>query len=200
MSKTEKASQIRKFTTGQVSGIASVGHQSLRNYVKQFPEFFSDTAKQHKQGRRWSLDDVAMVRGIAALYHERTGTAKIRELLAGGWRLYDNEAWVKELQSKLIEMTLMAYADSEEISRQAVAAIDDLQGKSGMAEWNVKAFQALWITVHDLVEEVKAIKQVEGITGKVELKLGRRWHGNPPDLYQIVPLHGTPKDYKFTDV
>jgi hypothetical protein len=199
MSNLEKITKSRKFTTGQVSGFTMVGRQSLYRYVRDFPEFFTETAKQHKQGRRWELDDLVIVQSIRMLYHERMGKEKIRELIKGGWKLCDNQPWTRELQSRLIEATFTAYAEAEEISKQAVAAIDDLENKTFFVEWNLEAFQKLWISVQDLIDEVETIEHVECITGKVKSQMGVRWHGKPPILYELVPLAGNLKDYKVVE-
>lgn len=189
----------RTYTTGQMSGISGLHRQTLYRYVRDFGEYFTETARQHKQGRRWEFSDVEVARAIRGLYHEGASKEKIKGMLKGGYRLADNEAWTRELQSKLIEIAFAANANADDISRQAIAAINDLENKTFFVEWNLKAFQELWITVHDLIDEVEAIEHLESITGKVKRSVGKKYHGKPPILYELVPLAGNLKDYKVVE-
>ncbi len=198
MSNVEKNLKIRKFTTGQVSGFTMVGRQSLYRYVRDFPEFFTETAKQHRQGRRWELDDLTIVQSIRMLYHERRGTEKIRELSKGGWQLSDNQSWTRELQSRLIEATFAAYADAEEISKKALNAIEELKLFTGVAKYNNEEFAALWIKVMDLQEEFRVWEQELKITGRVHKAAKRKWWGKPPVLY-LAPVEGSLNDYKIAN-
>jgi hypothetical protein len=195
MSKFKNEGQKWQFTTGQISGMTLLGASSLYRYVRDFPEFFSPTAKQHIKSRRWTQKDLEMLHSIRCLYHERTGKEKIREMIAGGWRLQDNQAWTRELQSRLIEMTLAAYADAKEISKQAINAIDDLQTKTLVAEYNNEQFSKLWILVMDLQDEWRALEYEMKLRGRVRKSFKPRWHGEPPTLY-LAPVEGSLKDFK----
>jgi hypothetical protein len=198
MSNMEKEGKKRKFTTGEIRGITLVGASSLYRYVRDFPKFFSFTAKQHIKGRRWNQEDLEMIHAIRSLYHDRTGKEKIREMIKGGWRLQDNEAWTRELQSRLIEMTYAAYADAKEISKQAINAIDDLQMKTSVAEYNNEQFSKLWILVMDLQDEWRALEYEMEIRGRVRKSFKPRWHGEPPTLY-LTPVEGSLKEFKVED-
>jgi hypothetical protein len=116
-------------------------------------------------------------------------------MIAGGWRLQDNQAWTRELQSRLIEMTLAAYADAKEISKQAINAIDDLQTKTLVAEYNNEQFSKLWILVMDLQDEWRALEYEMKLRGRVRKSFKPRWHGEPPTLY-LAPVEGSLKDFK----
>jgi len=112
-------------TTGQISGLTLLSLASLHRYVKEFPEFFSSTAKQHKRGRRWTQSDLEMVVAIRNLYHEHAGSEKIRAKLAGGWRAQDDLAYKRELLSRLVEAAMTSAADSKKIVAEAQKLIKD---------------------------------------------------------------------------
>jgi len=199
MSNGEKIAKSHTFTTGQISGITRIGRQSLYRYVRDFPDFFSQTVRQHKQGRRWTQDDLNMIEAIRCLYHERTGEQRIKEIIKGGWRLADNQAWTRELQSRLIEMTFAANAEADEISKQAIDAINDLQIKTLVAEGNNKEFAALWILVKDIQAEWRELESELRITGRIRRKSNiKKWYGEPPVLY-LAPV-GTLNKYKPEDI
>jgi DNA-binding transcriptional MerR regulator len=188
----------RTFTTGQMSGLTGIGRQSLYRYVKIYGEFFSETARQHKQGRRWTHDDILVASAIRALHHEKLGEKNIREKLKSGWKLSDNEAWSKELQSRLIDTVLEAYAHAEEISRQAIAAINDLELKTQVAEYNNKTFAELWIGFKDLQEEYRILELELRKRGMVPRQIKQRWYGEIPVLY-LAPVKGSLKDFKVEE-
>lgn len=195
-SKSEKP--IRTFTTGQVSGITQVGRQSLYRYVKEFGEFFSKTATQHKQGRRWTQMDIETIHAIRCLYHDHTGTEAIREMIKGGWKLTDNEAWSRELQSRLIEMVIEANTNAEIISRQAINAINDLQSKTDVVEANQKVFADLWLQVQDLKAEWEALEGELLIKGRMSKKYKPRYRQKPPQLF-LMPVSGKLSEFKVVD-
>jgi len=114
-------------TTGQISGLTMVGYMSLYRYVRDFPEFFSPPARQHKRGRRWTVADLELVQGIRYLYHERKGKNNIRQMLKDGWRPEANSAYHFETLTRLIEATLAVSEDAKRIVKDAQRAIDDVK-------------------------------------------------------------------------
>jgi DNA-binding transcriptional MerR regulator len=76
----------RTFTTGQVSGITWLTQQALYKYTQEFPHYFSETATQHKKGRRWTSSDLKTIQAIRTLKHSRLGHVKIAGALAAGYR------------------------------------------------------------------------------------------------------------------
>jgi hypothetical protein len=178
-----KSKPERVFTTGQISGISGLGRQCLYRYVKDFGEFFSDTARQHKQGRRWTGADLELVESIHALHSKRSTNPKIRELLQGGWRLLDDRAGAREFISGLVDMVFVAMQQSEDIAKEAMAAMGDLQRKTRVVEINNKAFQELWIQLHDIRVEFYELERELRIRTGIVKKVKPKWHGDPPEIF-----------------
>ena len=143
-------------TSGQISGMAGIGKMSLYHYVKDFPEFFTDSAKKHKKGRRWSLSDFEVVQAIRYLYHERKGKEFVRETLAAGWRPAVNPAYSSETLARLINQVLSSSEQSEETLKDAHKAIKRL-----------KDFEILW------TYDRESIRVLSGQMGEVQKKLDR---------------------------
>ena len=101
------------FTTGEVRGITMLSSMSVYRFTRDFPEFFTEAARQHQRGRRFTGDDVVMLLSIESLYHKREGKEKIRAELAGGWRLGN-----QPLDSK----------ESGEVISRLLSICSDLQG------------------------------------------------------------------------
>lgn len=168
--KCQKKWRKSNLTTGQISGLTLVGHGSLYRYVREFPDFFSPTAKQHKRGRRWTQEDLEMVQAIRCLFHERTGAAKIREMLAAGWRLQDNPAFTREMQSRLIEATLAAAADAEQIATKAKKVIEDNKFASKLSLEDHHEVDRVSQRLIELEIKIDRLAKKKGIKGYIEGK------------------------------
>jgi len=75
----------RSFTTGQVSGITWLTQPTLYKYTQEFPDLFSNTARQNKKGKRWSSADLEVIQAIRTLKHSRLGHDKTAAALASGY-------------------------------------------------------------------------------------------------------------------
>lgn len=168
-------------TTGQVSGLLRLGYDTIYHYLREFPEYFSSTARQGIRGRRWKADDIEMLQAIRCLKQERTGAPRIRELLSSGWRLENEQAWTKELMSRLVESILDLINDLKKSVSNTKALEQTLEGYSR----DNKTFKELWILVMDLQEEWKVTQKAIGARTAVvkALKFKKKYHGKLPELY-----------------
>ena len=204
MFKSEEKKPKAKLTTSQILGFTLVGSSSLYRYVRDFADFFSPTARQHKKGRRWTIEDLEVVQAIRCLYHERTGSDRIREMLSGGWRVEFNPMYTKELISRLVEVVLAAYEDSREISKKAEEAINNSIEQSKSAEFNDQLFRELTISVWDIQDEQKWIEKGLALRGLVrEAKKKGEWK-YPSDIHlypRVRPprIIGGAKNERFWD-
>ena len=171
--KIQKKWRKSNLTTGQISGLTMVGHGSLYRYVKEFADFFSPTAKQHERGRRWTQEDLDVVFAIRGLYHERAGSAKIREMLAGGWRLQDNPAFTREMQSRLIESAIATAAEAQEITEEALKAVKENQYASSLSLDDHHEVGKMSRRLRELEVKVERLAKKQGVKGYVEGK--RAW-------------------------
>lgn len=117
----------KTITTGNLCGFLSISPSSVYQYVYNFPQFFSDGAKQHKRGRRWSLSDIEIIQSIRHLRMERAGTKRITEVLASGWRSESKPAVERELVGHLIEVTEILLDQVTEDRKALKSARDSLQ-------------------------------------------------------------------------
>ena len=166
-------------TTGQISAIIRIGFQSLYVYVRTFPEFFSESARKHTQGRKWTIEDLEMVQSIRCLYHERTGTEKIRELLASGWRLQNVQIWTKELISLLLDQTLVSQEEARLATREVITLKQILQERKR----NNKEFQEMWIQLRDLQHEWVVMQKAWRLRTVITKAVKKKYHGKLPELY-----------------
>jgi DNA-binding transcriptional MerR regulator len=155
--KVGKIKRVSKWTTGRVAAAINLSPASIRRYVRDFPEFFSPTAKQPRPGRRFVQADFEILQAIRALKFERAGNARIREKLAAGWRLTFDVSYTSQSMARLVESTLGAMEDAKEIYKKAEAAVKESTYHSKTAERNDSYFRQLCVVVWELQDDVKWI-------------------------------------------
>lgn len=110
------------YKTAVVVAISEIPPMSVYHYTRDFPEFFSPTASQHKRGRRWTDQDVNMLMSIQSLYHDRKGKEKIRAAIAAGWRIGNqpiDSQEAAEVINKLLEIANQFRSEAEQFRNQA---------------------------------------------------------------------------------
>jgi DNA-binding transcriptional MerR regulator len=182
-SKLQNKKPNSNLSTAQLCALAHISGQSAYVYWHEYKEFFSpDTAvmRPGPPGRTWSISDLQLVQAIRFFRHQRISPEKIRELLAGGFRL-QGEPWTQELITSLISTALDAMEEAQAAYQQAGAMKNILQERTRQNE----EFKQLWIWVSDMRWEWKAVEKILGNRTEIikHLKLKKRWHGEPPDLF-----------------
>jgi hypothetical protein len=114
-----------ELTTGQLSGVTLLSYGSIYRYVKDFPDFFSDRARQHTRGRRWTIKDLEAVQAIRYLYHDNTPREQIYQMLSEGWRPL--MADTTETITKLVEATLTEAAEARKFIKSEQKALEDFR-------------------------------------------------------------------------
>jgi DNA-binding transcriptional MerR regulator len=182
-SKLQNKKPKANLSTAQLCALAHISGASAYVYYRTYPEFFSKSSMVEKPGppgRSWSIDDLQLVQAIRFFRHQRISPEKIRELLAGGFRL-QGEPWTQELITSLISAALDAMEEAQAAYQQAGAMKNILQERTRQ---NAE-FQSLWIMVNDLRVEWKAVEKGMGFRSELikHLKIKKAWHGEPPDLF-----------------
>lgn len=149
-------------TTGQVAGLTQVAPMRLYHYVKDFPEFFSEGAKIHKRGRRWTPEDIEIVLSIKALYHDRTGKENIRQLIAQGWRMESSSFFGREALETLLEAAQVYEYNAKQVNKSAQALTVETQAMLRTARQDHesvanlrKQFADLQLEFYNLQREVR---------------------------------------------
>lgn len=71
----------KTLTTGQVSGLLGIPVCSLQRYVREFSKHFSESARKHTRGRRWTAADIDTLMVIRRLHQEQAGIKAIDQAL-----------------------------------------------------------------------------------------------------------------------
>jgi hypothetical protein len=105
-------------TSGQVAGRTETNPMRLYHYVKDFPEYFSESARKHTRGRRWTPADVEIVLSIKSLYHGRMGKENIKQLLSQGWRMESDSFYGREALDTLLEAAQVYESNATEMIKK----------------------------------------------------------------------------------
>lgn len=175
----ERKRRNTDLTTGQVAAILHVSTQSLFYYVRNFRQYFSESAGQRTQGRHWTVEDLELVQLIRSLYHERAGTEKIHELLSSGWRLQNTQLWTRELITILLDETLTAQEEARDSAGEVITLKRILEERKR----NNDEFQKMWIRLGDLENEWKITQKALKLRGVIVEATRKKYHGELPDLY-----------------
>jgi DNA-binding transcriptional MerR regulator len=134
-------------TTGQTSGILLISNWAIWRFVRDFNEFFSETAKQ-KAGRRYTEQDRRTLRAIRNLYRLGKKTEEIRESLKNGE-----------------ELSLPGYEleDIAEIYFRVDSILKEMTQEAGRAEKFYKSMESM-TSIQNLQRTVTAIIESDGVT------------------------------------
>jgi DNA-binding transcriptional MerR regulator len=73
------------WTTGQTSGLTQIPPQTMRRYVQDYREFFSESAQRPTKGRRFTQQDINNLLMIRHLYNSNYSPERIKAALKGEW-------------------------------------------------------------------------------------------------------------------
>lgn len=107
---------VKTLSTPQVSALLSISMPTLARYAKIYSRHFSETARQHKRGRRWTPDDIEKVIMINRLGLTRMGADRIDKILDDPDQASDN---VSDLltSNQVLEVATNVLSEVEEQRR-----------------------------------------------------------------------------------
>jgi DNA-binding transcriptional MerR regulator len=127
---------MQTLTTGQVSGLLSIPVCSLQRYVREFSKYFSESARQHHRGRRWTAEDVNLLMIIRKMHQAQAGPKNIEEALES----YHQAAAPADPQPQVMDsFTLLATAAAvlEEVHAERVK----VEALVLQAKWNEEQYK-----------------------------------------------------------
>lgn len=162
------------YTAGQVSGITGIHPASIRRYVQDYREFFTEGAQRPSKGRRYSQEDVKRLLLIRHLNQEHRPKETIQAALKGVWapaaqRTYDTFDALALVDTAKGQMTSAA-----NYAREARQAAQQAQSTVNAANHILNRFNkaiAAREQVPDLIEKVKQLEQrLAAIESKVSMQ------------------------------
>lgn len=73
------------FTAGRASGATDIPLVTMRRYVNEFSEHFSESARISSRGRRYSDKDIELLLKIRLLYGRGLNQREVAKVLDGNW-------------------------------------------------------------------------------------------------------------------
>jgi DNA-binding transcriptional MerR regulator len=112
-------------TSGEVTGLTKVPAVTVQRYVKTFPEFFSDRAKIHTKGRRYTTKDVELILVIRAFADRGISFKGIKKLIDEG--KFDPSAISKQEQVDAIRINARSRDDLDRMELLMVSIGGDIE-------------------------------------------------------------------------
>lgn len=98
---------MNTYQTRTVEGMTNIPIRTIQDYVRDFRDHFSETARIKSKGRRFTPADVDILQTIKRLRGERVADEEIRKVLSGEVPLklahQFNEAQVKDFAANAVE-------------------------------------------------------------------------------------------------
>lgn len=112
------------YSTGQVSGLLGIPPVTLQRYIREFKEYFSETARQPDRGRRYTSADLNHLVRIRQMHTKHSGHDQIAQALADNQiapedLTVDNIFTVLEIANTALASTDKNAAKVEALTRQA---------------------------------------------------------------------------------
>lgn len=165
----QKSESKLELTTGQASGVTRVSRTCLYRYVRDFSDFFSPGASQHKRGRRWTLNDIELILTIRFLKHEHRGNKLIGESLASGWRSYSDPGYYRQDRGRIIDSVKQIIYGANRNIKEAEEFVED-------AKWHRV------VTLEDHNEVVRLTQRVKEFEQVLDILMGhwkvKEWVAN----------------------
>lgn len=151
--------------TGQVLVVCGLKYRTLYNYLRDFGEFFSDSSRITKKGKRWTPNDLAVIQTIRHLHSERQSQAEIKQALTEGYITPMQGGYGPEDINRLIEASWLLVGDAEE----RLDKIDLLFAKCGVCEWQARQHLSTFMKTIDRYDQIdREVKQIRMIIGPLK--------------------------------
>lgn len=139
------------FTTGQASGFTHIKPQTMRRYIKDFGEFFSDGARIPKCGRRFTPQDMNRLRLIRHMFFERHKAEMVRTALLGKFENPNLETYDLEDVSRLVKES---WEDIKAVSQAAKNAKTISIRAEESLMYQTKTLLGLWERIKKIEEKM----------------------------------------------
>lgn len=135
------------YTTGQASGITEIPIRTMQDYVQDFRECFSETARQPLKGRRFTDADIDALRTIREMREDRESDDDIRKVLTGEVQRrlahkYE-ESKVRQMAVRFMEVYEKAMETQKDYERMLRQAYDEM-GKIREENRQIRADTKTW--------------------------------------------------------
>ena len=138
----------KTYSTAHVSGMTGIPIRTIQDYVKDFRDRFSETARQPSKGRRFTDADIKILHTIRRARHERIPDDDIRKIISGEIDLPLAQEYNED---DIKQMVINASVNLERAIKLMESFEEDIEHMK-------RANGRMWNDVHTLKEEVNAMK------------------------------------------
>lgn len=136
------------YQTRTVEGMTRIPIRTIQDYVRDFRDHFSETARKPSKGRRFTAADVDILQTIQRLRSDRVQDAEIRKVLTGETPLklahQFDEAQIKDFAANALEYfedASHALAKADQLLKDARAQIAELNNEKKLLQADYRALR-----------------------------------------------------------
>lgn len=101
--------------TGHVLAVLGMTYRTLYNYLHEYPDAFSESARSPKKGKRFTSDDIARIQTIRHLHSERQSHEVISKALSDGYVAPLQGHYSPEDANRLLEASWVMLQEANDI-------------------------------------------------------------------------------------
>jgi hypothetical protein len=151
--------------TGHVLAVLQVSYRTLYNYLHDYPEAFSESARAPKKGKRFTSDDVAKIQTIRHLHSERKGHEEIAKALSSGYVAPLEGHYSPEDANRLIEASWVMLQEANDILVETKQQFKRCE----YCEWDLRYHikEGFYKTIFRYEEFAHELDQIKLIVGRI---------------------------------
>ena len=151
--------------TGHVLAVLGITYRTLYNYLHDYPEAFSETARAPKKGKRFTSEDIATIQTIRHLRSERQSHEAISKALADGYIVPLEGTYKPEDINRLIEASWMMLQEAQDILAETKKQFERCE----FCEWDLRYHieNGFYKTIFRYEEFEHELNQVKLIVGRI---------------------------------
>jgi hypothetical protein len=158
-----KKAKMTLLPTGQVIAVLGVTYRTLYNYLHDYPEAFSESARVTKKGKRFNSSDMAAIQTIRHLHSERQSKDAISKALSDGYMAPLEGTYKPEDVNRLIEASWLMLQEACDILEETKRQFRRCE----FCEWDLryhieKGFYKTIFRYEEFEHELNQIKLVVG--------------------------------------
>lgn len=146
---------MNTYHTRTVEGMTRIPMRTIQAYVREFRDYFSESARKPSKGRRFTPADVDILQTIKRLRAERVPDEEIRKVLTGEVPLklahQFDEAQIKDFAANALEY----FEDASHTLAKADHLIKDARAQIAELNNEKKLLQADYRALRDRVDRFK---------------------------------------------
>lgn len=155
----------KSLPTGQVMAVLGLSYRTIYNYLRDYGDSFSESARSPKKGKRWTPGDLAALQTIRHLHSERCSREVINQALADGYIAPLEGQYKPEDINRLIEASWLMLQDAQNILAETKKQFTRCE----FCEWDLRYHiqNGFYETIFRYEEFEHELNQIKLVVGRI---------------------------------